>query len=153
MSLAVEPTGPGSCWDVQNVTKASDKAHGRKMWRPWGTKRGNAASETVIEEIKYPAVSSDMEGASKRLHRVGETIAEEKRVAISCSSQDGRHDQCTTMSVGRASMPWHTVTNESALEESFGSDVSSIPGLASESSNGDEDCHDDLLEKSVHPAD
>jgi len=89
--------------DSQSQTKAQEKSRGFKLWRPWG-----ASKRTNIVET--------------------ETIVEEKRASLNLSDTAGAGERCTTLSIGRASTPFQH-GEESVLEESIGSDLSSIPGF------------------------
>lgn len=126
LSVAVQ-SHARDCWDLQPDVKAQEKPRGRKFWRPWGTpKRGSTAGETPVEEIKTAALDAQGEGEANRVDLSSETIVEEKRVTVMAG--DGDHDRFTAMSIGRAATPWQP-GDETLLEESFGSDLSSIPGL------------------------
>lgn len=87
-------------WESQSDSKNSEKSRSRSFWRPWGPKRTNVLTGTIVEERRVTVLPLDAKDSQE---------------------SDISH------SVDRASTPYQA--DESPLEESLGSDVSSIPGF------------------------
>jgi hypothetical protein len=104
--MAFQETGADICWDSQNETTTQDKARSHKLWKPWGSsKKETAVTEKIVEEVRVcilPAAPPEDDAS-----------CEERRA----------------MSIDRAATPWEPQCDHSLLEESIGSDVSSIPGF------------------------
>jgi len=95
------------CWESLSDSKSSEKSRSRSFWRPWGPKRTNVMTGTIVEERRVTVIPADAKDSQE---------------------SDGSH------SVDRASTPYQA--DESPLEESLGSDVSSIPGFNESCDNG-----------------
>jgi hypothetical protein len=91
-------------------------------------------ADTPVEEMLG---TSQCGNAEDRLwNESTDAIAEERRVCVAAADIQ---DRCTAMSSGRAATPWQQSCGDSALEDSFGSDLSSIPGLTAAGDCDDQD--------------